>query len=194
LKNGRIILAVAMHGIPGDPEFHRVGRLWSYFSDDNGRTWKASNEVPNPENIVTQEPGLIELKNGDIMMYVRTTANVQYFSFSKDRGETWSVVEPGNLKSPCSPATIARIPATKDLLVVWNDNGVDQKRTPLNIAISKDEGKSWIKNKVLENDPKGSYCYTAIHFAGKDVLVGYFDWSATGVTVRKISTRWIYSD
>jgi len=194
LKNGRIMLAVAMHGIPGDPEFHRVGRLWSYFSDDNGRTWKAGEEVPNPGNIVTQEPGLIELKNGDIMMYVRTTANVQYFSFSKDRGLTWSPVEAGNLKSPCSPATIARIPSTGDLLVVWNDNGVDQKRTPLNIAISRDEGKSWIKNKVLENDPKGSYCYTAIHFTGKDILVGYFDWSTTGVTIRKISTRWICND
>jgi len=194
LKSGRIMLAVAMHGIPGDPEFHRVGRLWSYFSDDNGRTWKSSDEVPNPGAIVTQEPGLIELKNGDIMMYVRTTANVQYFSFSKDKGLTWSPVEPGNLKSPCSPATIARIPSTGDLLVIWNDNGVDQKRTPLNIAISRDDGKTWIKNKTLETDPEGSYCYTAIHFTGKDVLAGYFDWSTTGVTIRKISTRWIYSD
>jgi sialidase-1 len=192
LKNGRLLLAVAMHGIPGDKTFYRIGRIWSYFSDDNGRSWKPGQEVPNPGQIVTQEPGLIELKNGEVMMFMRTTAGVQYFSFSGNKGETWSAVVPGNLKSPCSPASIARIPSTGDLLVVWNDNGNDQNRTPLNIALSKDDGKTWIKNKILENDPKGSYCYSAIHFTDKDVLVAYFNWSTTGVTVRKINTRWLY--
>lgn len=192
LKSGRLLMAVSLHQSPGDKTFSAVGRLWSYFSDDNGTTWKASTEIPNPENVVTQEPGLIELKNGDILMFARTTLGVQYFSYSKDKGETWSPVEPGNLKSPCSPASIARIPSTGDLLVVWNDNGVDQKRTPLNVAISKDEGQTWINNKIFENDPKGSYCYTAIHFTGKDVLLGYFDWSTVGVTIKKINIDWIY--
>lgn len=193
LKNGRLILAVALHQSPGDEEFSNIGRLWSYYSDDNGKTWKASAEVANPGKIVTQEPGVIELKNGNILMFARTTAGVQYFSYSKDQGETWSDVEPGNLKSPCSPATIARIPSTGDLLVVWNDNGVDQNRTPLNIAVSKDDGRTWIKNKILENNPKGSYCYNAIHFTGNDVLLGYFDWSTVGITIKKIKIDWIYN-
>jgi len=193
LKNGRLLLAVALHQSPGDEKFSNLGRLWSYYSDDNGKTWKASTEVSNPGKIVTQEPGMVELKNGNILMYARTTANVQYFSYSKDQGETWSDVEPGNLKSPCSPATIARIPSTGDLLVVWNDNGVDQNRTPLNIAVSKDDGKTWINNKILENNPKGSYCYSAIHFTGDDVLLGYFDWSTVGITIKKIDIDWIYN-
>ena len=192
LKTGRLLLAVALHQIPGCEKPSNVGRLWSYYSDDNGKTWKASAEVANQGNIVTQEPGLVELKNGDILMFIRTTAGVQYFSYSKDKGETWSAVEPGNLKSPCSPASIARIPSTGDLLVAWNDNGIDQNRTPLNIAVSKDEGKTWINNKILENDPKGSYCYTAIHFTDKDALLGYFDWSTIGVTIKKINIDWIY--
>ena len=193
LKNGRILFAVALHQSPGDKEFSNLGRLWSYYSDDNGKTWKASTEVANPGKIVTQEPGMVELKNGNILMYARTTANVQYFSYSKDQGETWSDVEPGNLKSPCSPATIARIPSTGDLLVVWNDNGVDQNRTPLNIAVSKDDGKTWINKKILENNPKGSYCYNAIHFIENDVILGYFDWSNVWITVKKINLDWIYN-
>lgn len=193
LKNGRLVLAVALHQSPGDQKFSNLGRLWSYYSDDNGKIWKASVEVANPEKIVTQEPGMVELKNGNILMFARTTAGVQYFSYSKDKGETWSDVEPGNLKSPCSPATIARIPSTGDLLVVWNDNGVDQNRTPLNIAVSKDDGKTWVNNKILENNPKGSYCYNAIHFTGNDVLLGYFDWSTVGVTIKKINIDWIYN-
>lgn len=193
LKNGRLVLAVALHQSPGDQKFSNLGRLWSYYSDDNGKTWKASIEVANPGKIVTQEPGMVELKNGNILMFARTTAGAQYFSYSKDKGETWSEVKPGNLKSPCSPATIARIPSTGDLLVVWNDNGVDQNRTPLNIAVSKDDGKTWINNKILENNPKGSYCYNAIHFTGDDVLLGYFDWSTVGVTIKKINIDWIYN-
>lgn len=192
LKKGRLLFAVALHQSPGEKEFSNTGRLFTYYSDNNGMTWKAGAEVQNPEHIVTQEPGLVELKNGDILMFIRTTAGVQYFSFSRDKGETWSAVEPGNLKSPCSPASIARIPSTGDLLVVWNDNGTDQRRTPLNIAVSKDEGKTWINNKVLENDPKGSYCYSAIHFSGKNILLGYFDWKTTGVTIKRINIRWIY--
>ncbi|MEO5996459.1 MAG: sialidase family protein [Chitinophagaceae bacterium] len=192
LKNGRILLAVALHQSPGDTTFARIGRLWSYYSDDNGITWKASSEIPNPGKIVTQEPGLMELKNNELLLFARTTANVQYFSYSKDKGETWSAVVPGNLKSPCSPASIARIPSTGDLLVVWNDNGIDQKRTPLNIAISKDEGKTWINNKILEDDPKGSYCYTAIHFTDNNVLLGYFDWATVGVKIKKIDLDWVY--
>lgn len=193
LNNGRLMFAVALHQSPGDTVFARQGRLWSYYSDDNGTTWTASTEVPNPEEIITQEPGLVELDNGQILMYSRTMSNLQYFSYSEDKGETWSAVEPGNLKSPCSPASIARIPSTGDLLVVWNDNGVDQKRTPLNIGISQDEGKTWINNKILENDPEGSYCYTAIHFMeNDDVLLGYFNWATTGVTIKKIDLDWVY--
>ncbi|MEN6352314.1 MAG: sialidase family protein, partial [Bacteroidales bacterium] len=57
LKSGRLLLAVALHQVPGEEKASNVGRLWSYFSDDNGVTWKASAEVANPGNVVTQEPG-----------------------------------------------------------------------------------------------------------------------------------------
>lgn len=30
--------------------------LWSYYSDDNGRSWKAGAKVPNPNKVLTQEP------------------------------------------------------------------------------------------------------------------------------------------
>jgi predicted neuraminidase len=171
-----------------------VGRLFTYYSDNEGATWRSGAEVPNHENIITQEPGLIELKNGDISLFTRTMEGVQYFAWSKDQGESWSPVVPGNLNSPCSPASIARIPTTEDLLVVWNDNGTDQRRTPLNIALSQDEGKTWINNKILESDPTGMYCYTAIHFTDNHILLGYFNWSTVGITVKRIRLDWLYGE
>lgn len=192
LKDGRLLLAVAMHQRPGEENPSAVGRIWSYYSDDNGKSWKRSAEVLNPHQIVTQEPGMIELKDGNILMFLRTTAGVQYFSYSNDKGENWSTVVPGNIKSPCSPASITRIPSTGDLLLVWNDNGTDQKRTPFNIAISKDEGKTWINNKILENNPDGSFCYPAIHYINNELLLSYYDWSTLGSTIMRISIDWLY--
>lgn len=191
LKNGRILMAVNLYDTPTGSHLNK-GTIYSYYSDDNGQSWKSGVQVPNPDKVVTQEPGLIELKNGNVFMFIRTMSGVQYFSYSKDKGVSWSAVEPGNLKSPCSPASIARIPSTGDLLVVWNDNGIDQKRTPLNMAVSNDEGKTWIHNKILENDPSGMYCYSAIHFTRKNILLAYFDWATRGVTIKKINIDWAY--
>ena len=192
MKSGRLLFAVSEQS-----KFY-TDRLWSYFSDDNGRTWKSGNLVPNPDSVLLQEPAVMELKNGDIYMLIRTNAGVQYSSVSKDKGETWSTCMPTKLKSPTAPATIARIPSTGDLLVVWDDNGVDQKRNPLNIAVSKDETVSWTNIKSLENDPGGRFCYTAIHFTGKHVLLGYTagshekgkGWSDLHIT--RVSYDWIY--
>lgn len=194
LKNGRLLFAVALHQSPGETKASSVGRLWSYYSDDNGRNWKAGQEIANPGSIVTQEPGLVELKNSEILMYIRTTAGVQYFSFSKDKGENWSAVEPGNIKSPCSPAIIARIPSTGDLLMVWNDNGLNQKRTPLNVAVSKDDAKTWINNKIIAGKPDGVYCYPALHFVDNSVMLGYSDWFNWGTTLVRMDIDWIYKE
>jgi sialidase-1 len=192
LKNGRITFAVSE-----ESKFY-TDRLWCYYSDDNGRSWESSLQVPNPDSVLTQEPAIIELKNGDIYMVIRTNAGVQYTSYSKDKGETWSPSEKSTIKSPTAPASIARIPSTGDLLLVWDDNGVNQKRTPLNIAISKDEARSWTNIKSLESDPEGRFCYTAIHFTDKNVLLGYTagsqakgkGWSVLNIT--RVSLDWIY--
>jgi Neuraminidase (sialidase) len=201
LKNGRLLMPVSLHKTPGGvwgPSSGK-GNIYTYFSDDNGLTWKSSEKAANPESVRLQEPGVVELKNGDIFMFMRTTEGVQYISFSEDKGETWSAVEPSNIKSPCSPASIERIPSTGDLLMVWNNNGKDQKRTPLNIAVSKDEGKTWEKIKTIGDEPNGWYCYTAIHFIGRHVLLGHCagykpeEGRGRSVThITKLDLDWIY--
>jgi hypothetical protein len=77
-----------------------------------------------------------------------------------------------------SPASIHRIPWTGDLLAVWNDqagvkNGPTNKRTPMSIAISKDDGKTWSKSRTIEPDPDGWYCYTSITFIKDRAILSY---------------------
>ena len=203
LQDGRIIYPTSLHKRVNS-KLEAAGQIMCYYSDDNGQTWISSQQIANPENIVLQEPGIIELKNDRLMLYCRTDAGLQYFSFSEDQGLTWSAVEPGNIKSPLSPASIERIPSTGDLLLVWNNNyesGRDGgKRTPFNLAISKDEGASWQLIKTIESDPAGWYCYTAIEFVDKYVLLGHCagdtrtnnGLSTTQIT--RLSLDWIYQE
>lgn len=203
LKNGRLLMAVAMHRSK-DGKWQSKATLYSYFSDDNGVTWKSGTAVPNAQDIVTQEPGLIELKDGRIMMFIRTDGGFQYLSYSGDQGVTWTQIEASTIHSPVSPASIARIPSTGDLLLVWNNNKVREagwhggKRTPLTIAVSKDEGKTWEQIKDIETDPDGWYCYIAIHFTKKEVLLGYCAGSQSAKThlsvtnITRLNQKWLY--
>ena len=182
LHSGRLLLPVALHRRPGQ-SWDSAGVIMCYLSDDSGRTWRRSRDsfrgyTPDGRRITVQEPGVIELKDGRLMMYMRTNAGCQYLSYSQDGGETWSPAEPSSLASPLSPASIARIPWTGDLVCIWNDHsGAHEypagRRTPLCRAISRDEGKTWSQSEVLEGDPDGWYCYTSITFVRDRMLLAY---------------------
>ena len=203
LHGGRLLLPVALH-TNDSGEFNARGRIMCYYTDDL-QSWQRSAEAPNPEHVVSQEPGVVELKDGRIMLFCRTGSNAQYISYSGDRGLTWSPLEKGNIRSPMSPASIERIPATGDLLLAWNDNlqtGGDNSgmRTPFNVAVSKDEGRTWIKKKVIESNPFGWYCYTALFFTDDYVLLAHCsdDRRKTGglqtTEINRLSLDWIYAD
>jgi Neuraminidase (sialidase) len=181
LASGRIVIPAAWHmPIEGKP-FNPRATAVCFLSDDDGKTWRRSREVvapPEKGNSGLQEPLVAELKDGRLMMLSRTDLGSQYRCHSADGGETWSAAGPTDIHSPLSPASLERIPSTGDLLLVWNDHSnIDPslrgKRTPLAAAVSRDEGRTWSKPKVIESNPDGWFCYTAIHFTGDDVLLAY---------------------
>ena len=203
LKNGRILLPVAIHQVPGGKWSGRATILCLY-SDDFGKTWQRGHEALNPDSVTVQEPGVIELKNGSVFIFCRADAGIQYISYSRDGGVSWSDLKPGTIRSPLSPASIERIPSTGDLIMVWNYNftpvGDGKRRTPLNVAVSKDEGKTWEKIREIENDPDGWYCYTAIHFEKDYVVLGHCAGNRkenNGLAVTQITLLgydWIYGN
>jgi predicted neuraminidase len=195
-STGRLIIPAALHrGANG--RFQPRAAALCLFSDDNGKTWRASKstlEAPKDSRTGLQEPAIIELKKGRLMMLCRTDQKCQMRSFSNDNGDTWSAVENSNIKSPVSPASIVRIPKTGHLLLVWNNNDRTPRRTPLSAAISKDEGKTWSTPRDLETDPKGHFCYTAICFTDDRLLLAYCagskpgDLSTTRITTLKLDS------
>ncbi|WP_442508957.1 sialidase family protein [Novipirellula sp. SH528] len=184
LKGGRLVMPMALHNSPEWEKPDWAGRVLCYLSDDAGSTWRPSMTIletldPNSgKRRLAQEPGVVELRDGRVMMFVRSDAGSQQISHSADGGETWSPLVPSTLLSPTSPATIERIPGSNRLVCVWNDHTaitaeLRGKRTPLSLAASDDEGKTWRQSITLFDNPDGWYCYTAIEFTEDAMLLGH---------------------
>ncbi|MHC4619568.1 MAG: sialidase family protein [Planctomycetota bacterium] len=212
LSSGRLVVPSALHTAfdrtrTEITEFTSKGIPMVYYSDDSARTWHRANMPVVPveqRELVLQEPGVVELKDGRLWMFMRTTEGCQYGCYSRDGGITWSGPQPTNLISPCSPATVERIPWTGDLLCVWNDHSgihpfTKGKRRPLCAAISRDEGRSWSASRVIEGDPDGWFCYSSMTFLNDRVLLSYCagDSEVGGLNRLKVTavTRdWLYPD
>lgn len=180
LTSGRLIAPLAQHHGVGWPKWTGAGRIVCYYSDDSGKTWKRGEQAPEPEDksVALQEPGVVQLKDGRVLLFCRTNAGSQFLAHSQDDGVTWTQPSPSELLSPQSPATIERIPATGDLLIVWNNHNeispeLRGKRTPFSAAISQDDGATWKNFRTLADNPNGWYCYTAMTFVDDHVLLAH---------------------
>ncbi len=177
LTEGRIILPVARHRYLGGDVYNYESKatVFCLVSDDGGRHWSQSENVPNSNNIMYQEPGVVELSDGRLLMTIRTGSGRQYYSYSEDRGATWSETVPSPLISPVSPATIKRAPGRDSLVAIWNES--PDRRDPLTIAVLSPNGSEILAKKTLdrsfENEVRG-YCYSSLFFVDTNTfLAGY---------------------
>ena len=201
LRSGRLVVPVCVYPAPGENFSHSNLELW--YSDDMGESWSVSAEVkpcanpPRPEpyaavepweNIVAnykeQEPGVEEAPDGSLYYYCRTILGCMYQAFSKDQGKTFTALEPQkDLVAPLSPQSIRREPGTDRLWCVYNDRsgvafGDPEKhwgwRTPLTLAYSDDNGRSWKNFEQIEDDSH-NYCYISMTFKGKTLILTYYE-------------------
>jgi len=171
-----------------------------FISDDQGKSWHQSKGSVDYEKRGAMEPEVFELKGGDVLMIFRTQSGHIGSSVSHDGGETWDKPGSWGVRAPEAPATLRRIPSTGDLMLIWNDNyepdtGHSGKRTPLTVAISDDEGKTWKLKKNLETSPEHTYSYISlIFFQGRAIMSYYVGdenkrWSSR---FRSIPLSWFY--
>ncbi len=186
MKNGRLILPAAHH-LYRTGESTGPGVIEFFISDDNGATWRMNRHfifpVPQMPGAGFMEPGVIELNNGVLMCFIRTAAGCQYKCFSYDQGDTWTMPCPAaEFICPQSPLSMKRDPVSGKLFAIWNDYNAQRavrvathrwERTPLVMAESCDDGRTWQNHQILEDAPDHGYCYIAMYFNGDLLHLGY---------------------
>ena len=152
---------------------------YTYVSDDDGLTWKRSNIVTSPDhkgggfhkgirwNHGAVEPTVIELKDGRLWMIMRTSQDYHYEAFSEDGGLTWSETRPSVFYGTITMPTMNRLEDGRLLFFwcnttplpematangVWDD--VFTNRDVTHVAVSEDDGKTWIGMRELYLTPK----------------------------------------
>lgn len=98
------------------------------------------------------EPNCVEVEPGHIIMYMRNN-NAPYLgiSHSYDYGRTWSEFKQTDIPNANTKVTLIKIDGMIIMINNFIDNTKFDKRTHLQLFVSKD-GINWVKKMSLEND------------------------------------------
>lgn len=194
VKNKPIRLADGTVLAPASVE----GSQWDAFVDisqDDCKTWTKSAMVPvrrssaepriidrpyHPQNLYGKgviQPTLWQDQDGDVHMFLRTTSSRIFRSDSSDQGKTWCTAYDTGIPNNNSGIDLVWM-GNGDLVLVYNPRenipGLYKgPRTPLSVAVSKDNGKTFEHLIDLE-DGVGSFAYpSVICGANQEVMITY---------------------
>lgn len=137
-------------------------------SVDAGRSWDELGRIrSDPRN---EQPAVVQLSDGSLLTYARTSGKGGpcWQSRSFDQGMTWTEAEPGPFPNPNAALAMIRL-ASGHLVVVYNDSDHFCYRTPLNVALSTDEGDTWPFVRTLEDQP-GEFTYRTDRLDNSDSI------------------------
>lgn len=161
LQNGRIVLAYHKRGIQGEAQLEKTGSsaTTAIYSDDRGETWTPSRNLItapvyphfNGNNYGAVEPAILERRDGQIWLLMRSQTGFLWEAHSDDCAETWSAGRTSIFTSSNSPASFLRLPDGR-IVLAWNNcrepdlrtfGRIYTNRDVLHAAISEDDGVTW---------------------------------------------------
>ena len=165
LRGGRVVLVCQQ--ARANPGRHVT---INYLSDDDGRSWRASDtidlgEAGNYRDPVTGlratthggglEGTVLERTGGDLLLWLRVPHGCFHGSTSRD-GQKWTVPAPTMIQSSDSPGTMVRL-ASGRVALVWNRyrDPVRKlaRREALSLAFSENDGVTWSPPQVIAMKP-----------------------------------------
>ncbi len=168
LSSGRLVVPIWLaYGNTGD---HAPSAAATIYSDDHGKSWRAG-EIAVPDEGEFGDPNetmITELSDGRIMLVTRSVSKPsrKLITTSADGATGWSTPEfHEQLWEPICMASIVSHPSKSGTLIFSNPHSLGRdkegkeipagrgKRQNLTIKLSRDDGKTWPINKVLESGP-----------------------------------------
>ncbi len=175
-REGRIVFTSMK--LLGNPGRHSV---LTYASDDEGRTWNASNVIDlggNGHHGGVTEATLVELQDGRLLKYIRTNWGQLWFAVSTDAGSSWHPYGPSGIDASSTPAFVERLASGRIVLVwnrrcpegqdtwpprggdgIWSAVPASNFRHELSMSFSADECQTWSPPVVIARNPDGEVSY-----------------------------------
>jgi predicted neuraminidase len=176
LKDGTILAGTSV-------ESHRNWTPYVDRSTDNGATWLRSSPFPVPGKMNQIQPTLFEAEDGRIVALMRSRDPRKVCrAESKDGGKTFTPAEETELPNPSTGLDVVKT-GPRELFLVYNHTPIG--RTPLSLARSTDDGKSWKKVKDLEAE-LGEYSYPAMILSTAGKLEITYTWRRTHIKHERV--------
>lgn len=160
-------------------------------SRDHGRTWELlARDIPVPGGAI--QPAIAQLDDGAIFAMLRTGqagGNIWQME-SRDGGATWSRPERSSLPNPNSGIDMVRL-TDGHLVLLYNNSPHD--RTPLNVAVSEDGGKTWPYTRKLEKT-YGEFSYPAVIQTSDGLIHVVYTYKRKSIKHAAFNEAWIISD
>jgi predicted neuraminidase len=189
IKNKPIQLADGTIVAGTSVESHRAWACWVERSADDGTTWRRHGPIVSPGHpFGIIQPALLAVGERRILALCRShDQGAICQAESLDGGETWSPARATDLPNPDSGIDAVRA-ANGALYLVYNPTR--RGRTPLHLARSADNGQTWRRLAVLEEQP-GEFSYPAIIQAQDGRLHITYTWNRRHIkhVVHDPSTR-----
>jgi sialidase-1 len=168
LRSGRMVVPIRLaYGGVGD---HGPSAAGTIYSDDGGRSWVAGEiAVPNEgEYLHPNETMITELSDGRVMLVTRSLAkrSRKLITIGPDGARGWARPDfHEQLREPICMASIIAHPSRPGTLIFSNPDtlaldsegrpipGGRSRREKLTIKLSRDDGATWSKGKVLDPGP-----------------------------------------
>ncbi|MBI1318035.1 MAG: neuraminidase (sialidase) [Candidatus Hydrogenedens sp.] len=180
VRSAPIVLSDGSWLAPASTEYQG----WFPFADrstDHGETWDRSENFTCDKDALggtnAIQPTLWESEKGHVHALLRTQYGYIWKTESKDYGKTWAPVEKTELPNNNSGIEALRLPDGRVLLCYNPVGGNWGDRTPLDLAISSDDGETWKTVAHVEDDAdkdsEFSYPSMKMSVDGKSVLLTY---------------------
>lgn len=152
LRDGTLIVPVWM--VPreygADERSHTPSAVSTLYSKDYGETWEMGEILEGNEDVISpNESTLLELSDGRVMINARNMSGkrCRAISFSPDGVSGWTELElDRQLRDPGCFGSLARYDSST---VLFANVDSPAKRENISIKISRDEGKTWEKKRVV---------------------------------------------
>ncbi len=178
VKNKPIILSDGSWLAPASTELGG----WNPFADrstDHGVTWTRSEDFKRENSKMPGagaiQPTFWESPKGCVHALLRTAGGHVWRADSKDFGQTWGPVHVTALPNNDSGIDLLHYDDGR-LFLVYNPVAKNWgPRTPLDLAVSRDDGETWITIAHLEDDPNqdSEYSYPAIIRTREGIAISY---------------------